>query len=157
MSDEYVYDAYCGLYCGACHILIANEAGNLAERAAAWNQDAAALVCRGCKAEIVAAHCADCEMRRCARARALTSCGECADYPCETLRSFRDDGYAHHAAVVKNLEAGRELGREGWLAAQDARWRCPACRTRFGWYDKKCPACGGPVTNAIAEAEGSAG
>ena len=68
-GDGYDYGAYCGLYCGACAILLANERGAMEELLA--NEKAAAytaeqLTCRGCRADVVACFCVDCEMRLCA-------------------------------------------------------------------------------------------
>jgi len=37
------YDTYCGLYCGACEILLANEKGSVEALAQAWNRDPESL------------------------------------------------------------------------------------------------------------------
>ena len=73
-KTEYDYGAYCGLYCGSCAILLANERGVAEkllenEKAAAYTVDD--LTCHGCRTDVVATWCPDCEMRLCARRRGV--------------------------------------------------------------------------------------
>ncbi len=109
------------------------------------------LTCRGCRTDVVARWCADCEMRLCARAKGVASCGECPAYPCDTLKGFDADEHPHHSVVLKNLEAFREGGAAAWLATQRERWKCPACGARFTWYDEKCGSCGAALYDCRAE------
>lgn len=143
-KSEYDYGAYCGLYCGACALMVANERG--AVEKLLENEEpgytVADLTCRGCRTDVVARWCADCEMRRCARERAVAFCCGCDDYPCEHNKAFRADEHPHHSVVLKNLAAIAEGGEAAWLAAQLERWGCPSCGARFTWYDKKCDGCG---------------
>jgi len=53
----------CGFYCGSCPTY---RKGN----------------CRGCVDEHTAG---DCFTRDCVLAKGITACGECADFPCETI------------------------------------------------------------------------
>ena len=39
------YDAYCGLYCGACEILLMNELGKIEEKAMEWNMNINDAIC----------------------------------------------------------------------------------------------------------------
>jgi len=152
--EDYDYGAYCGLYCGACAILVANERDELEQllaREDAAQYDADDLTCRGCRTEVTACFCADCEMRACARERGVAFCVECGDYPCQHLQTFQADKHAHHSVVLKNLETIREDGAEAWLAAQAERWSCPKCGRRFTWYEEKCKNCGAVLTDARAE------
>lgn len=154
MSGEFVYDTYCGLNCGACRTLIANE-----EKDEQWLADAAEkrgrtleeMHCHGCKTDVTAVYCRNCGMRICAREKGLEFCSECSDYPCEKIKRFRNDDAPHHSAIMKNLERIGEIGKEEWLVEQKARWSCDQCGTRFSWYSEQCTECGAELHNAIAE------
>jgi hypothetical protein len=143
-QEGYDYGAYCGLYCGACALLLANERGTVAELLELEEPGYTVedLTCRGCRTDVVARWCAECEMRRCARERAVAFCSACGDYPCEHNRAFRADEHPHHSAVLKNLAALAADGEEAWLAAQAERWKCPSCGARFTWYEVRCDGCG---------------
>lgn len=151
---EFDYGAYCGLYCGACAILVATERGEvekLLEREDAAGYSAEQLTCYGCRTDVVAQWCADCEMRKCARERGVALCSDCTDYPCEHNRAFQADEHPHHSVVIKNLDAIRERGAEAWLAEQAERWKCQSCGARFSWYEEKCGSCGSELYDCRAE------
>jgi len=151
---EFDYGAYCGLYCGACAVLVATERGGVEkllenEEAAAYTVEE--LTCRGCKTDVLACFCADCEMRLCARERGVAFCSDCDDYPCEHNKAFQADKHPHHSVVLRNLEAIGEGGADAWLAEQAERWKCRSCGARFTWYDDKCDACGSELYDCRAE------
>jgi ribosomal protein S27AE len=148
---EYRYDTYCGLYCGACPVLVANQKGTIEELASRNDMDPADFVCAGCKSDTLASFCADCRFIPCAREKGVEFCVDCDEYPCENLTGFRDDERAHHSVVTKNLDRLKEVGLEAWLAEQDERWKCGACGARFAWYDEECPECGIGTYDARAE------
>jgi len=152
-ETNFNYGAYCGLYCGACAILVANERGEveklLEQEEPGYIVDD--LTCRGCRTDVLARWCADCEMRLCARRRGVAFCSHCDDYPCEHNKAFQADKHAHHSVVLKNLAAIAERGGEAWLAAQAERWKCPSCGARFTWYEKKCDGCGAELYGCRAE------
>lgn len=146
-----IYDSYCGLYCGACPVIVANELGEVEKRAVEWQMKPEELRCFGCRSETIAVFCTDCGMRLCARNRGMGSCCECNEYPCEILKNFRADEHPHHSTVLKNLETIREKGLDAWLEEQRDRWSCPVCGARFAWYDAKCGGCGAALYDCRAE------
>lgn len=156
MDEEFVYDAYCGLNCGACRTLIANEEKDerwLVNAAEKRNRKLEEMRCHGCKTDVTAVFCTNCGMRMCAREKGLASCSECSDYPCKKIESFRNDDASHHSAIMKNLDRIREVGKQKWLVEQKERWSCDQCGTRFSWYSEKCSECGAELYNAVAEEE----
>ncbi len=145
------FDAYCGLYCGACPIMVANIKGEVEEKAAKWEMDAKDIVCRGCKTEVNAVYCTDCVMRLCARDRDLDFCVECEDYPCNSFETFQRDRFPHHTLIPENLAAICGSGVETWLEEQKKRWSCAACGEPHTWYEEECAKCGGKLYDACAE------
>ena len=145
------YDTYCGLYCGACAVLIANENDEVQKKAKEWDVKPEEIKCFGCKSNVTAIYCKSCEMRQCAKKKQVEYCYECDDYPCSRFKEFRDDKYPHRSTVLKNLESIRNRGLAQWLAEQKMRWCCPKCKTRFSWYDKVCKNCGDKLYNCEQE------
>lgn len=144
-------DTYCGLYCGACDVFIANKEGTVEERALEWDMAPEDLRCHGCKTETTAVYCKDCDIRQCAENNNSAFCFECGDYPCTRLTEFKNDEWPHHSVVVKNLETIKKKGVQEWLKEQESRWSCPECGTPFAWYDKICKTCSTTVLNCKDE------
>ncbi len=133
--------AYCGLYCGACPSFLATEAGTL-EALAGNGLGAEQLRCLGCRSEAVSVYCQNCSMRKCAGAQGLTSCADCADFPCRVLKAFDRDGVAHHQGVVNALQVCGAVGTDEWLRVQAARFTCGGCGRALRYQDERCPECG---------------
>jgi hypothetical protein len=138
---EYVKDGYCGLYCGACPLMLATIAGT------------AESPCYGCKSELPAGHCATCAIKSCARERGYEFCYECAELDgCEKMHAFMvDPQWPYHQAVLTNFDFIEAEGQPAWLDAQDKRWRCAACGESHSWWDEACKNCGQPVASYKAD------
>lgn len=107
--------AYCGLDCSTCPAFNAVERLTVEERRAVaeqWNVEYGGnhtfvdIDCVGCTVAEGhhAPHCESmCEIRKCAAAKAVATCAECADYGCETLTGF----LANVPDAKANLEARR--------------------------------------------------
>ncbi len=134
--------AYCGLYCGACRLFLATQAGTLEELAESHGVSARKLRCTGCRTDQVSVYCLNCSMKKCAAAQELTSCADCAQFPCRVLMAFDRDGVPHHQGVVESLQACHASGPEAWLRAQAARNTCAGCGASLSYYDERCPSCG---------------
>ena len=148
---EKKYDSYCGLYCGACAILLSNEKGEIENDAKSWNMNVEDVRCFGCKSKINAIYCRDCEFKTCCESKKINFCFQCNEYPCSKLLDFKNDKYSHHSVVLKNLESIHQKGLVKWLKDQEKRWKCASCGTRFTWYDKLCEKCGEKLFNCEAE------
>ena len=151
-SDFFREDSYCGLYCGACELLVATREETLAALAEQRGMSPEQLACCGCKTPHSSVYCQTCQIKQCAKGRRVEFCVECADYPCERLLTFQNDGKPHKAALQKNLAAIAEQGAEAWLAAQRRRWNCPTCGVRFAYYARACRNGHAPVYNCEDEA-----
>jgi predicted RNA-binding Zn-ribbon protein involved in translation (DUF1610 family) len=128
---EFLLDGYCGLYCGACPILLAtrNRTGEQA--------------CHGCKTDRNPEWCATCELKACARKRGVEFCYLCAEYPCGKLERFTNSAeYPYHSEVYDYMKTIQTEGAAAWLEHMKTRWSCPACGKDASWWDQTCTQCG---------------
>jgi len=134
-------DGYCGLYCGACPVMLGTKAGTETNP------------CYGCKSEQPAGHCATCDIKQCARQKGDNFCHECAERStCEQMRNFMaDPQWPYHQSVFKNFDEIRRDGLAAWLEAQAERWRCGTCGISHSWWDETCRQCGQTVANYRAD------
>lgn len=158
------FDSYCGIYCGACSIMVSYRTGIKDPLANFFNEENVRSFfamqgneypegepfehkCSGCKTDILFVNCRPCKIRPCAEAKNLQHCGECSDYPCQ-LFNFQfcnpdiQKNLPHSKMAVINLDRIKETGVSRWLVEQEAVWRCPDCGTGFSWYASVCSHCG---------------
>ena len=134
--------AYCGLFCGACPVFIANQSGRLKEFAKGGEFTPEELECRGCRSDKVAKFCASCSIRRCGKEKGHLNCLICPDYPCPDYVKFRDDpNYTYHLDAPGQMAEMRESGPQEWLLNQERKWVCPDCGGRMDWRFE-CFSCG---------------
>lgn len=117
----------CGIYCGSCDIRVACTTGNreAQQEIADWinkryNADCAAaeIRCGGCHGPLDVHWSVDCRILKCAKARKIVTCAECAEYEsCPTLQGFYRSGDYKKARAT--LERIREIGLDEWLREQE--------------------------------------
>ncbi len=88
----------CGLICSDCLAYRATQQDddNLRKQTAElWSNIYGANIlskdinCNGCMTDGVKfSHCNECDMRECAIAEDVENCGQCRDYPCQTISDF---------------------------------------------------------------------
>ena len=140
---DYVLDGYCGVFCGACPVMLATKAG----------KQEGDMSCYGCKSEKPTGFCATCGIQACAQGKGYEFCDQCSQLQtCELMLKFvADPQYPYGQCVLKNMEAVRLAGLPQWLQAQQERWRCTACGAAHSWYHQTCPACGQAVASYQAD------
>ena len=140
---DYVLDGYCGVYCGACSIMLATKAGKL-------DKD---KQCYGCKNEKSTGFCATCGIMACAQRKSNEFCDQCNELiRCELVRKFvSDTQFPYGQCVLKNMQIIQEEDLVKWLETQDKRWRCKNCGTSHSWYHETCPQCGQAVASYKAD------
>jgi hypothetical protein len=138
---EFILDGYCGLYCGACPIMLDTKKGK------------PETTCHGCKSSQPAGHCLVCAIKSCAIERSFTFCSQCQDLQdCEKMSAFMNDTeWPYHQAVLKNFAAIQQAGLPQWLTEQAERWSCPTCGNPHSWWDESCPLCGAGVASYKAD------
>lgn len=145
-------DAYCGLYCGACLIYRCTQEGNLAPAVATFGRTEEGLACDGCRSDRVTLACQKCWYRDCPAGKGYSSCAECPDMPCESLKSLQTR-LPHLVEVVENLTRIRAVGASRWCAEQAERWVCPSCGKATWWYETACADCGAAVLTGYPRPE----
>lgn len=133
----------CGLYCGACSIyrMYKDRDTERLERAArqVFHCRPDDIRCEGCGGPAEQVWSPDCRILACTRQRGLSFCCQCAEFPCDDLGAFSAE---RRGIPVANLHRLAEIGKEAWLAEQDAHWRCPTCGRPVDLYSDACRACG---------------
>jgi hypothetical protein len=142
-------DAYCGLYCGACLTYQCTRSGDLATAAATLGRPEEGLACDGCRSSRVTLACRDCWYRDCPVGKGYTSCAECPEMPCDSLKSLQTRR-PHLVEILGNLERIRADGHARWCADQAKHWTCPSCGKATWWYETTCAQCGAAVPSGYA-------
>jgi len=143
----------CGLFCEACDIYQSLHNGTLKALAARWRMNPGDVACDGCRTERRSLESRQCFIRKCCLERGLDNCGECADFPCRTLRDFAGGRAPHRSLALENCAFFREVGRFEWYHIQKQKWTC-TCGRPFSWYQTKCTACGRDLPNILAGRKG---
>lgn len=144
--SNYKYDTYCGLYCGACDVLMAYKNGYQDKIAPHLNVEPSQIKCHGCKTDTLFINCKNCKIRNCAINRNMEHCIDCDDFPCNLYNGLQDFSnqfkLPHLKIISKNLMTIKNIGVNQWLSEQDKQWKCPECQTNFSWYTANCTNCG---------------
>ncbi|MDM8159833.1 DUF3795 domain-containing protein [Labilibaculum sp. K2S] len=90
--------AYCGVNCSTCPAYVATQKDQDNVRikiAKLWSDqenqyDACEITCKGCHEPWGKKfrHCAECQVRACARKKFYSTCAECSEYPCSKLNDL---------------------------------------------------------------------
>jgi hypothetical protein len=123
--------APCGMNCGIC----------IAYYGYRLDGDKRAKPCIGCRPS--RKNCAFI-MKRCKYlpTKAVESCFECRDFPCENLRKL-DERYRtkFRMSMIENLEFIKRNGIEQFLKRQKEKYTCPECGGIICVHDGKCYSC----------------
>jgi Protein of unknown function (DUF3795) len=136
--------AVCGLFCPACHVFIGTQydPDRLRVMALRFQRSFEELKCNGCQSEKRCFYCeSKCTMSKCAAARRVDFCGECAEYPCKDLKAFQAE-MPHRIELWKAQARIKEVGYEKWYAEMVKHYSCKKCGTLNSAYDLKCRKCG---------------
>ena len=140
---DFILHGHCGMYCGACPILLATKAGKIDD----------VQECYGCKSVKPTGFCATCGIKTCAQRKGYAFCRECSELQsCELIQKLvSDTQYPYGQCLLKNMVIIASQGLPKWLEIQDRRWRCKNCGAAHSWYHETCPKCGQAVENFEAD------
>jgi len=136
--------AVCGLFCPACHIFIGTKEDpkRLEAMARRLRRPLEEMQCNGCRSTKRCFYCeTKCTMEKCAEAKGVAFCGECAEYPCQDLKAFQAE-MPHRIELWKSQLRIKEVGYERWYAEMIEHYSCQKCGTLNSAYDLKCRKCG---------------
>ncbi|MBP7461111.1 MAG: DUF3795 domain-containing protein [Candidatus Delongbacteria bacterium] len=146
-SDKLIPDktlaAVCGLFCPACSLYIGTHHApqRLEAMAAQMGRPVEELYCDGCRSERRSFYCRTmCGFKACAAEKGVEFCGECPDYPCQTLMNFQSQ-MPHRLELWDNLAMIRKEGLDAWYSKMVDHYRCPECGALNSAYDLLCPEC----------------
>jgi hypothetical protein len=149
MSSQNQLLSPCGLYCGACGIMIAHREGDqkLKEKlAAAYGLKPSDIACEGCLSEKLFVYCRACPVRKCAGEKGLEGCYLCSEFPvCPHINNFPYP--AGKENIMRAIPEWKKLGTEKWVAAEMKRYSCPKCGAQLFRGAKRCRACKEPVAS----------
>lgn len=142
-DEDMCLDAICGIYCGACSALMESRDA----------KSAAEAKCLGCRStKKTPGYAPQCNVRKCAKAKKLDSCGLCKHYSCTKIRAFFNDT-PKYGLREKYLNTIRDKGLPAWLEEMKERWTCKECGAAFGYGMKTCKSCGKKVWSDAEEFE----
>ncbi|HSQ78048.1 MAG TPA: DUF3795 domain-containing protein [Nitrospirota bacterium] len=136
--------AVCGLFCPACRVFIGTreDPGRLRAMALRFQRSFEEMQCNGCRSEKRCFYCeTKCTMAKCAAAKGVDFCGECAEYPCKDLKEFQALA-PHRIELWKSQTRIKEAGWKTWYAEMVRHYSCPQCHTLNSAYDMTCRKCG---------------
>lgn len=169
--DEFKVDSYCGLYCGACDVMVSYMEGLKSDKLPAWQDLPEEFIkniptgktddikCFGCKSDNVFGGCAKCMIRKCAKEKMhVEFCFECENHPCLRYKLQRfvtkfifEKKLPHLKTIEPNQKMIKIEGLEKWLQNQYYKWQCPSCSTKFSWYRNTCRNCNDQNVPKITE------
>lgn len=136
--------AVCGLFCPACRVFIGTreDPAGLAVMAQRFQRPVEEMQCNGCRSEKRCFYCeTKCTMAKCAADKGVDFCGQCPEYPCESLKSFQAE-MPHRIELWKSQDRIKEAGYEKWYAEMREHYSCRKCGTINSAYDLQCRKCG---------------
>jgi hypothetical protein len=154
--------APCGLYCGVCGVYIATRDRNDKFKMVMGNlygTKPEETECLGCMQpdppNRLYSYCATCRIRDCIKAKEISSCHQCDDWPCELIENF---GLATGLKVMKRAiplwrakaaEYGDEMGSIEWARSECERYHCPSCGQPLFRGAQRCRVCKKPVAGEL--------
>lgn len=119
--------APCGLDCFNCPFYLANDDEELRKQlkagtfSAGYSLSDEEAVCKGCRREngmppVRRKFTTEkCKVIKCISSKAIESCADCSDFPCDNLHPWADcASIAPHNIKVYNLALIRKMGLEKW-------------------------------------------
>lgn len=105
--------------------------------------------CNGCRADNTwnPKTRVECRIKNCMflNSQGLEYCWQCGEYPCTLIRKM-DKRYRtrYGMSIEENLDAIRDTGLEGFMAAENDKWKCAACSGVINVHKGVCSVCRKP-------------
>ncbi|MCP3873614.1 MAG: DUF3795 domain-containing protein [Desulfobacteraceae bacterium] len=146
----------CGLYCGVCAIHMAHRDNNekLKERLVGLYKGGVPgkgtlensqtlstkdIHCQGCLSDDLFMHCGQCKIRDCTKAKGLTGCHQCDEFPCEHIDNF--SMAIGKKVILRSVPYRQKFGTKKWVQDEEARYFCPECGNKVFRGVVRCNKC----------------
>jgi len=83
-----------------------------------------------------------CKIKDCVKARDLSYCYACSDYPCKLIKNL-ENSYKkrYQASLMENSEIVKNQGLEVFMEQQKKKYTCSTCGGVISIHDKACSDC----------------
>ena len=87
-------------------------------------------------------HCRKCKIKDCAKAKGLSYCFACSEYPCKPIKNLEKSyNKRYQASLMENSEVVRQHGVERFMEMQKRKYTCPKCGGIISIHDSECSEC----------------
>lgn len=100
--------------------------------------------CKGCLVsdEDKPEHCRNCRIKDCVRAKKMTYCFECEEFPCKLIKNLEKSYVKRYGiSLVKNSMTVKNEGLEYFMVKEKEIWTCKKCNGIISVHDSVCSEC----------------
>ncbi|WP_041139347.1 DUF3795 domain-containing protein [Beduini massiliensis] len=87
-------------------------------------------------------HCRKCRIKDCTKAKKITYCFECSEFPCIQIKNLEKSyNKRYHASLIKNSYVVKEKGLREFMRLQKKKYTCQYCGGIISLHDAECSEC----------------
>lgn len=87
-------------------------------------------------------HCRKCKIKDCVKAKNITYCFECTEYPCIRVKNLEKSyNKRYQTSLIKNSELVKEKGLVEFMRLQKNKYTCKNCGGIISLHDGECSEC----------------
>lgn len=91
-------------------------------------------------------HCRKCKIKDCVKAKEITYCYECLEYPCKLIKNLEKSyNKRYQASLMENSISVKKHGLEVFMKVQKEKYTCSKCQGIISMHDKECSECQEPM------------
>ena len=91
-------------------------------------------------------HCRKCKIKDCVKAKEITYCYECLEYPCKLIKNLEKSyNKRYQASLMENSISVKKHGLKVFMKEQKEKYTCTKCQGIISMHDKECSECQEPM------------
>lgn len=91
-------------------------------------------------------HCRKCKIKDCVKAKEITYCYECLEYPCKLIKNLEKSyNKRYQASLMENSISVKKHGLKVFMKEQKEKYTCSKCQGIISMHDKECSECQEPM------------
>lgn len=91
-------------------------------------------------------HCRKCKIKDCVKAKAISYCYECLEYPCKLIKNLEKSyNKRYQASLMENSISVKKHGLKVFMKEQKEKYTCSKCQGVISMHDKECSECQEPM------------